>query len=304
MNAARLASPALALLLALTPACDSDSPASPAEDATPLTDELSPDTFAPDVPEDDTATPPEVVLVDPLPVAATFDAAYASLGDAVVTTLVETLAPRYGYETYVTADGAMRVPPTDFGAVEGQPGEPHHLRDQLALPASVDASALVAGALPAGSRSLFYGLVLSDVQLVDADSPSQVAKNSISTAAGFPLPAHRPHGEFAAHLADAVIQTTARFAEPRPFDAALILGDAIENGQANELSWFLTLLGGGELSVTTPSTPSSPPASPPGPPGSPPSATTTSRSTGTSPTASSTTSTPSTRACSSSSATS
>jgi len=149
----------------------------------------------------------------------------------------------------VTDGGASRVPPAAFGALEPQPGEPHLLRDQLALPAELAADALVPGALPAGARSMFYGLVLTDVQIVDTDSPAQVARNAISGAAGFRLPAYRPHGELAAHLADAVVRSAGSFAEPRPFDAALILGDAVENGQHNELSWFLAVLGGGSLSV-------------------------------------------------------
>ena len=250
MNSARPSTLLRALRVAVLPlalgaaGCDSDTP-------TPPADTLAADTSAPadTAPPVDTATPPDVTLVDPLPVAAEFDTAYTALGDAVVTTLVETLSPRYGYAEYVTDAGAMRVPPADFGRVEGQPGEPHQLRDQLALPSDLGAAALVPGALPATARSLFYGVILADVQIVDSDSPAQVAKNSIVTAAGIPLPAHRPHGELIAHTADAGVRTVGRFASPRAFDAALVLGDAIENGQHNELGWFLSVLNGGTVSV-------------------------------------------------------
>jgi len=231
-----------ALISLAVSGCDSD--------AGPATKDADADVIdASDATLADTAMAPDVALVDPLPVDPDFDESYPAIGDAVVTTLVETFAPRFGYARYVTELGGLRVPPARFGALEPQPGEPHLLRDQLALPGDLGAGDLVPGALPDGRRSMFYGLVLADVQIVDTDSPAQVAKNAISDAAGFRLPAYRPHGELAAHLADDVVRSAGAFAAPRPFDAALVLGDAVENGQHNELTWFLTVLDGGELTV-------------------------------------------------------
>jgi hypothetical protein len=192
---------------------------------------------------------PEVLYGEPLPVAADFDPTYVGLGDLVATTLTETLRPRYGFEGYLDDEGRLRVPLEEVGRLRPQPGEPHVLRDQLALPeaAKTELATWTVGTLPESTRSYLYAFILSDPQLVDADSPAQVAKNAAFTFSGFALPAYRPHGEFAPLLVDSLIRTANRFATPRPFDAAFISGDLAENGQKNELSWLHTLLVGGEV---------------------------------------------------------
>ncbi len=200
--------------------------------------------IAEDVPPDmeDEQEPPELIPLDPDPA---FDEDYEGVGNEVVTTLVQTWRPRYGFTDYLSNDGRPRAPLEEFGKVYPQPGEPHLLRDQLAMP---DGDvAWTAGALPEGSRSAFYGFVIADPQLIDMDSPSQIAKNAVDIG-GFTLPAYLPQGEMIPHLMDALVQSADKFQQNRPLDAVIIVGDLIENGQANELAWFVSLMEGGEVS--------------------------------------------------------
>ncbi|MEM7604926.1 MAG: hypothetical protein AAF411_06170, partial [Myxococcota bacterium] len=183
--------------------------------------------------------------IDELPVDPTFDDDYEGDRSAVVTTLVETFAPRYGFANYVDDRRRSRVPLEEFGATHPQPGEPHLLRDQLALPSGLEA-AWTAGALPAGSRSLHFSFVIGDPQFVDQESPSQIAKNA---TLGFP--AVRPHGEFVPAIADGLIRAANLFHDRHSLDMVFAVGDQMENAQRNEMEWFLTILRGGELSTDT-----------------------------------------------------
>lgn len=179
--------------------------------------------------------------VEPLPVDPAFDDSYTEVGrDRVVTTLVETLRPRYGFELYAER-GYSRVPLDEFGRLHGQPGEAHMLRNQLALPAGVTID-WTAGDLPGSSRSLFYGFVLADLQYVDQESPVVAPNNNVIGET-----AYRPHGDLAPHLGDAVVRALAEFNAMREVDMVFALGDCVENAQSNELEWFMTTLNGGEL---------------------------------------------------------
>ena len=220
-----------------------------APEVEPEVDEETTSDVAPDVVEVDVApaetTFPEVVyaetLLEPDP---SFVEGFVGKGDLVVTTLVETLRPRYGFRDYLTEQGELLVPADELGHLEPQPGEPHLLRDQLAI-APVD---FAPGGLPAEARSMFFGLVLADPQLVDQDSPAQVAKNAAQTLAGFRLPAYTPQGELAVHANDALFRSADRFQDARLFDVVVIAGDHIENSQSNELDQLHTLLNGGLVS--------------------------------------------------------
>jgi len=206
-------------------------------EAIDTTPETAPDTGFPEVTYAETLLAP-----DP-----SFDESYVGQGDLVVTTLVEVLRPRFGLRHYVDEAGDLLVPVEDFGILEAQPGEPHLLRDQLAI-APADALALTPGALPAGSRSLLFGLILADPQLVDQDSPAQVVKNAGRTLAGVQLPAYTPQGELAVHANDALFRSADRFQDDRLFDVVVIAGDHVENTQKNELHNLHTLLNGGLVS--------------------------------------------------------
>lgn len=207
-------------------------------------DDTAPADITPDTTHD--TTWPDVTyaetLLEPDPA---FDPTWEPRGDLVVTTLVETLRPRFGLRRFLDDAGDLLVAPEDFGHLEPQAGEPHRLRDQLAI----DPVAWIPGALPATARSLFFGLVLADPQLVDQDSPAQVAKNASRTLAGVTLPAYTPQGELGVHVNDALIRTADRFQDARPFDVVIIAGDHVENTQENELRQLHTLLNGGVVSA-------------------------------------------------------
>lgn len=204
------------------------------------------DTVIPDATPDATTDTgfPELsyaeVLLDPDP---SFDPNHVPLGDQVVTTLTETLRPRYGRRRLIDDEGRLLVPVEALGHLDPQPGEPHLLRDQLAMP-PVD---WTPGALPEGSRSLLFGLVLADPQLVDQDSPAQVHKNASRTLAGVTLPAYTPQGELGPHINDALVRSADRFQDDRLLDVVVIAGDHIENTQENELVQLHAVLSGGEL---------------------------------------------------------
>ncbi|MFO0746443.1 MAG: metallophosphoesterase [Myxococcota bacterium] len=210
-------------------------------------------TVAPDVAEvaDSSAADtvyPDIVYADALlPLAPGYDESYVGKGDAVVSTLVEVLRPRHGLVAHVDEAGRLLAPADELGWLDAQPGEPHRLRDQLAAgpDGPVD---WTPGALPAGSRSILYALVLADPQLVDQDSPAQVAKNASRTLAGISLPAYTPQGELGVHANDALVRTADRFQDERPFDVVIVAGDHIENSQRNELRQLHTIFNGGLVS--------------------------------------------------------
>ncbi len=216
-----------------------------AADTTP---DIAPTT--PDTAPEDTAEIgfPEVTYAETLLAPdPRFDESYIPQGDLVVTTLVETLRPRFGLRRYIDEAGDLLVPAAEFGVLEAQPGEPHLLRDQLALDQEIPLD-WTSGALPEDARSLLFGLVLADPQLVDQDSPAQVAKNAARTLAGVQLPAYTPQGELAVHANDALFRSADRFQDDRLFDVVVIAGDHVENTQSNELHNLHTLLNGGLVS--------------------------------------------------------
>ncbi len=177
--------------------------------------------------------------VEPLAVSPQFDADFDGDRSSIVTTLSETLQPRYVGD-YLDELGRMRVPPEEFGALHPQPGEPFSLRAQL--PGA--APDWMPGALPSSARSVHFSFIIADVQLVDQESPALVPSNLQLAPTAF-----RPHGEWAAALADSLLRSVSAFHEQRPLDMVFSLGDQIEDAQLNELRWFLTLFEGGELSV-------------------------------------------------------
>ena len=230
-------------------ACGSDAVPATHADSAAAADAPKPDTTAADAAGADLAAdaPAEVsptpASPDPLAADPTFDTKYAPLADQAVTTLLEVLRPMYGYLPYLDAERRPRVPAAEFGLVRGQPGEPHQLRDQLALPADLTPTGWMAGQLPTGTRSALYGFIFTDCQMTDSESPALVAKNKVMGA-----PAFREHGALIPQLLDALIRTANHFAQKRPFDVVFSLGDALEDTQQNELDWWQTLVNGGTVS--------------------------------------------------------
>ncbi|HVF75222.1 MAG TPA: TIGR03767 family metallophosphoesterase [Acidimicrobiales bacterium] len=90
---------------------------------------------------------------------------------------------------------------------------------------------------------------LTDVHVIDAQSPARV---EFLDRYGNPFTsAQRPQEVLTAQVAESMVRRINDIGQGpvtgRPFDCAVSTGDNIDNQQANELEWFLTLLDGGPL---------------------------------------------------------
>jgi hypothetical protein len=115
------------------------------------------------------------------------------------------------------------------------PGEPHLRRDLL----KVDATA---GAPTGAAASLLYLAQISDVHVIDEESPAR----TINLDKLF-SPAWRAQEAHATHVLDATVRKLRAFDAFRALDLLMVTGDCIDNNQKNELSWFLKVLEGGTL---------------------------------------------------------
>ncbi len=131
----------------------------------------------------------------------------------------------------------------DYYGVETGAGEPRLARADL-------------GGRPAGPASadgaVLYLAQFSDMQITDVQSPGRI--EFLEALRGLPgediyVPVARPQEALSLHGFDAAVDTmNALGPSPdtgRRLDLALSTGDNIDNAQANELDWFLTVLGGG-----------------------------------------------------------
>jgi hypothetical protein len=176
--------------------------------------------------------------VDPLDPDPGFDEGFQGHGnEATVTTVVQTLRPRYDpTEPFVDRWGRLRVPPEEIGRDYPQHGEPHLDRDELGAGGSTTGP---------DRKSVLYFVLLADAQLVDVQSPAHAPSSERSTI--MDLPAFHAAGPLFPHLLDAQIQTALQFSTARTFDFFVHAGDAIENAQENELEWFVTIMDGGTV---------------------------------------------------------
>jgi hypothetical protein len=165
-----------------------------------------------------------------------FDESYEPYGtDVTVTTLLQTRRSRYPMDEFLVDPWErVRIPMDEVGRRHPQPGEPHLLRDDLE----------VEDATPGERKSLLYLAHLSDAQLIDTQSPAYVPTNKY-TVLGDSMPAFHQNGPLVPHLLDAVVQTANQFGIQRPYDLIIHTGDAIEDSQANEVEWFITIMDGG-----------------------------------------------------------
>ena len=132
-----------------------------------------------------------------------------------------------------------RLPPTWqsnddrllFGLTKGGPGELHLLRNDLNIPSAP---------ISHEASSLSYLVHLSDIHIVDEESPSRAF-----SLASFSGTIYRRNESFTPQVLHAMIQTLNRFSAFRPFDFAALTGDLIDNRQANELDWFMQTIDGG-----------------------------------------------------------
>lgn len=127
-----------------------------------------------------------------------------------------------------------------FGA-----GEPRLVREDLARRSPGSGT---------GRRSLLVLVQLTDLQLADVQSPARF--EFFEALRGQPgvgafVPAQRPQELLGLHALDAMASSIrAGGISPdtgAPLGLALCTGDNVDNAQLNELTWFLSLLSGGEV---------------------------------------------------------
>lgn len=96
--------------------------------------------------------------------------------------------------------------------------------------------------------SVFYLLHLTDMQIVDEESPGLTPTNDFALDGETFQGAYRIHSPYIIHTANALIQQANNIAaQTRLYDLVLHTGDALESAQENELDWFLTLMNGGTI---------------------------------------------------------
>ncbi|PVZ66347.1 hypothetical protein [Pelagibaculum spongiae] len=97
-------------------------------------------------------------------------------------------------------------------------------------------------------NSVAFMLHMSDVQVVDEESPALTPTNDFGLDGEIFQGSYRPHSPYLPHMANELVKAANQVAaNTRDFDIAIHTGDAIENAQANELTMFLTLLNGGNV---------------------------------------------------------
>ena len=167
------------------------------------------------------------VVWDPVRAGAQRPASLAAITDATGTTLELTIRRPSGA-------GYVRL-------VEGDPYE-QVVRSELAQPK----------AGREGRRRAVASIVhLTDVHVIDAQSPSRVEFTDRVPTDNLFSSAFRPQETMCTQVASAMVQRVATVAKGpvtgRPFDVAVSTGDNIDNQARNELAWFMALLDGGTV---------------------------------------------------------
>lgn len=140
----------------------------------------------------------------------------------------------------------------DFGyqkLVEA-PGEPHTVREDLVASGTNPTEHSLEGPVSEGSVRLLAFAHLSDMHVMDAQSPTRVEFLDRYADPDSPyrelipvVGTYRAQEMFTPHVVEAMV----RAVNELPVDFAISTGDATDACQANELRTYLTLLDGGEV---------------------------------------------------------
>jgi len=146
----------------------------------------------------------------------------------------------------VLGSGAIGV----YRALAYRPGEQHLVRDDL-VPDAAERWRR------ARRRPLFALIHLTDLQLADVQSPARFEffnREFADPRFSLLVPTQRPNEAFTAHAVEATVATLNRLTGApvtgSPLELAVTTGDAIDNGQWNELAAVLALLEGGEVALS------------------------------------------------------
>jgi metallophosphoesterase (TIGR03767 family) len=132
-----------------------------------------------------------------------------------------------------------------YRAVAITEGEPHIVRDDLGTPDPDPVSR------PGAGRALLCLAHVTDLQLADVQSPTRfefLNRYFADRRYAEIVPVQRPQEALTAHAVDATLRTLNAVSSPvtgAPPQLAVTTGDAIDNGQWNEMQAFLALFDGG-----------------------------------------------------------
>ena len=126
-----------------------------------------------------------------------------------------------------------------FGITRKGPGEPHTERDDLG-------AAAVAADTTVVLSSLAYFAHMTDIHLVDEESPARSIHSPIAQASAW-----RPHEPWAVHNLNAAVATLNGFAEVHPHDFLLFGGDITDSKHFVELDWFIRTMEGQPIDPDT-----------------------------------------------------
>lgn len=125
-----------------------------------------------------------------------------------------------------------------FGLTRKGPGERWIVRDEWG------ASQAASGTK--NPTSLAYFAQLTDVHILDEESPARAIHSLIAAASAW-----RPYDAYSTHMLDAAIRTLNSFAAVYPHDFVVFTGDVTDNHLFIEMRWFLDVVEGNEINPDT-----------------------------------------------------